>query len=287
MLGGAFASAPFGAIDGVAAAWDGTFSVSVPSTPSTLIIGTPTASFTVGSTFAVSVPGIGSTLQIGTPTASFSVPQLFSVQVPGLASALTIGVPTASFTRPSATGEPVTLEEARLAARVDADPDTGMSPLDDFIQGAITAAREQAEHVTGRTYRRRTIRFELEAWPVPDHRFSVCEPTACAISYFNEARQWQVLAADAFEFAPISGQAEIAPALDTSWPALGRRAVGALVRVDFTAGPADPSEVPEQVKVFIKAQVASWVNNPEALSGRTVQFNPLLERLLDAERLWH
>jgi len=262
------------------------FSVAPPGLPSTLTVGVPAFSFTTPGPFAISPPSLASSLVVGEPTFAFSGPQGFAIEPPSLPSTLTIGTPTFSFTRPVQIGEPVTLAEAKLAARLDDDPDTGANPLDAFIQSAITAAREQAEHITGRTYRRREFSFELEAWPAPDRRFPVCEPSACAISYFNAERQWQELAPQAFEFAPIAGQAEVAPALDTQWPPLGRRAVGALVRITFTAGPADPADVPEQVKLYIKAHVASWVSNPEAVSGRAVQFTPLLASLLDAERLY-
>lgn len=230
----------------------------------------------VGTDFSVSAPAVASTLVIGTPTVTFV--SGFSVSAPAVASTLTIGVPSFSFTA-GASLEPVTVAESKLAARID-DAD-----LDLYIAAAISAAREHAEHITGRTYRRRVLRTELADWPAAGHSFSVHDPSGCEISYYSPTG-WQVLDTAAFEFAGIDNGAQVAPALDTTWPELGRRALGARVRIDFTAGPASPDDVPEQVKLYIKAQVAAWADNPSGLIAGNLQPHPFLERLLDAEVLW-
>lgn len=176
-------------------------------------------------------------------------------------------------------GEPVTVDEAKDAARFYGDE------LDAFIAGAISAARAEAEQITGRVYRRRVFSFKLPGWPVPGHRLAVYEPDLCEISYWG-ASGWQQLSASAFEFEGIGSGAEIAPALGGSWPALATKALGARVKVDFTAGPMDRTEVDDAVKLYIKAQVAAWLNNPEALVAGDLKASPLLTGLLDAERLW-
>jgi uncharacterized phiE125 gp8 family phage protein len=181
---------------------------------------------------------------------------------------------------PADTGEPVTLAEAKLAARVDGED------LDDLILGYITSAREQAEHITGRRYRAATLRHELVDWPRSTDAFPVHEATGCAISHWDGSG-WVGLDAAAFVFAPggIGNNGTVVAPL-ASWPQLGSRPAGPRVRVDITAGPASRASVPAQVKTFIKASVSAWVNNPDAVQGRALTVSPLFERLLDAQRLY-
>ncbi|MFG6457871.1 head-tail connector protein [Roseateles sp. BYS96W] len=174
--------------------------------------------------------------------------------------------------------EPVTLAEAKLAARFDGDD------LDALIAGAITAARESAEQITGRIYRPQVLRTELDDWPAD--AIAVSAATGCAIKYWT-AGGFAALAGSAYAFAAggIGGNGTvIAPAIGASWPALADRAAGPRVQIDLTAGPASPASVPEQVKLYIKATVAAWVRSPEAMTSTSLAPNPLHERLLDAER---
>lgn len=250
------------------------FAVSAAGLASTLAYGAP--SFARYVDFAVAATGLASAVAFGNP--SFSALREFSLAPAGLPSAAAYGVASLSFQVPDP-GEPVTVDEAKQAARFDGDE------LDAFISGVISAARAQAEQITGRVYRRRVFSFELSSWPAPGHRFAVHEPDACEISYWG-ASGWQQLSGSAFEFDGVGSGAEIAPALGSDWPALAAKALGARVRVDFTAGPTDSARVDETVKLYIKAQVAAWLNSPEAMADKDLQASPLIARLLDAERLW-
>lgn len=232
-----------------------------------------------GLTFSVGPAGVAGTLSIGSPTLAFAGGASFSVSASSIVSTPSIGAPSASFSFGDAM-EPVTLAEAKLAARVD------VSDLDALLTGVISAARKQAEHITQRVYRRRTFAFELDAWPEEDYRFPVFEPDLCSVSYYDESRSWVAMDAADFEFAAIGSGAEIAPALDTDWPTLGRRAVGARVRVTFTAGPQSRDDVDEQVKLYIKASVSAWVNNPDAVQAKSLTLSPLFEHLLDEQRVY-
>lgn len=183
----------------------------------------------------------------------------------------------------STTGaEPVSVAEAITAARLDSD---AAAELTASISGAITSARLQAEHLTGRCYRPQVQRVELNDWPAEWDRIPVHQPTSVAISYWTGAA-WAVLDPAAYDWAPVGIRTGVAPALGTSWPTLGARAIGARVRIDISAGPTSPAEVSECVKLYIKAQVAAWQKTPEALAASSLQANPLFESLLDAERLW-
>lgn len=178
--------------------------------------------------------------------------------------------------------EPVSVAEAIVAARLDSDAGAELTAS---ISGAITAARRQAEHLTGRCYRPQVLRFELDDWPAADELLPVCEPTGAVISYWSGS-DWLDLGAPAYAWSPVGIRTGVAPATGTSWPVLGSRPVGARVRIDISAGPANPSAVSDCVKLYIKAQAASWVINPEAMSAKTMEPNPLFASLLDGEKLW-
>jgi uncharacterized phiE125 gp8 family phage protein len=177
--------------------------------------------------------------------------------------------------------EPVTLAQAKLAARID----IGDTARDSEIQVLITAARQLAEQETGRELVRKTRRFQLAEWPAAGDVLHVYEPVAVAISYWSGGA-WVDLATDAFAFGEAGSATAVAPALGTAWPALADRAVGPRVRVDVTAGPADPTTAPESVKLYIKALVAWWIDNPSAVAHGGVQPAPFLRSLLDPVRLW-
>lgn len=177
--------------------------------------------------------------------------------------------------------EPVTVDEAKLASRLDSDD----VALDGLIAGLITAAREQAEQITGRLYVPAVVRQELAAWPAATDVFHVHAPRAVAVSYWSGSA-WVDLAGASFSFAGDGNGTVIAPVLNTSWPTLGETAVGPRVKVDISAGPLDPSGAPEQVKLYIKALVSVWIRNPDAAQARALEPNPLFDRLLDREKLW-
>ena len=180
--------------------------------------------------------------------------------------------------------EPVTLAEAKLAARVDA------SDLDATITALITAARKQAEQLTGRWYRPQVQRESLVDWPAAgEFVLPVFGATTVAVQYWSGSN-WVAVNSSAYAFGPSAdfggSRTEIAPNAGTSWPTLGALAAGPRVRIDITAGPTAPADVPETVKLYIKATVTAWVNNGDGLLPAQLQRNPMLDPLLDSERLW-
>lgn len=181
--------------------------------------------------------------------------------------------------RISSTGaEPVSLEDAKVAARVDGDE------LDVLIAGYIATARQQAEHITGRFYRGGVVRWTGSDWP--------CCSIAVDGVQSTEVRRWNgsalaQLDGSAFVSAPAADGpgTDVVPVLGSAWPDLPSIAAGARVQIDLTLA-RDPAAVPECVRTYIQAQVAGWVNNPDAVSTRQMMVDPRLERLLDPERQW-
>ena len=177
------------------------------------------------------------------------------------------------------TAEPVTVDEAKLAARVDG------TALDAVIPGLISAARQLAEQSTGRQLMEQVWRIELTDWPLAADVLHVHQATAASITYWNGSA-WVALAGAAYEFAAQDGGTVLAPALGTSWPTLGDKAVGARVRIDLTAGVDEAGEVPQCVRLYIKALVAYWVDNPAAAGPANREAAPFLRALLDPVRVY-
>lgn len=173
--------------------------------------------------------------------------------------------------------EPVTLAQAKLAARIDG------ADLDDQLTRAIRTARAAAEHITGRSYVLSVWRESRSCWPCLDDAIDVEGATACAVSYWN-GTAWATLGTNEYAFAPgACGGTVLAPAVGKTWPTLGAVAVGPRVRIDLTAGDPAIRPVPDCVKDFICANVATWVKNPEALASNTLSTHALYDRLLDTE----
>lgn len=181
------------------------------------------------------------------------------------------------------TAEPVSVDDVKLALRID---DTAFDPL---LPGLIAAARAVAEQETGRLFFAQTWRIERAAWPQADDVLHVYRPTAAAVGYWTGSA-WATLATNLYAFAPDAATGcgtVLAPALGTSWPALGSIAIGPRVRIDLTAGlPAGQSDqVPAGIKAFIAAVVGQLLQSPELTAAQAVQASPLLSRLLDPWRL--
>lgn len=183
----------------------------------------------------------------------------------------------------STTGsEPVTAADAATAARLDSDAATELAS---FIAGAITAARQVAEQLTGRRYIQTVTRWSDVDWPAATDMIHVQAASACVITYWDGSA-WVELDDAAYLFDAEGNGTVVAPITGTEWPELGDRPVGARVRIDLTSGDPADRTVPECVKLYIKAQVAGWINAPAAVERGQLVPNPLLESLLDSERLW-
>jgi uncharacterized phiE125 gp8 family phage protein len=181
------------------------------------------------------------------------------------------------FTPPAT--EPVTLAEAKVAARVDD------SRFDSLLPGFISAARAMAEQETGRQFMAQTWRTDLEDWPAADATIHVHRATAAAVTYWNGSA-FVSLAGSGYVYHPLGNGTALVPAIGAAWPELGAIAGGPRVRIDLTAGAASAADVPEGVKTYIKALVVQMLESPSLAAASVAEANPLLGRLLDPYRLW-
>jgi len=181
--------------------------------------------------------------------------------------------------------EPVLLADAKLSARVDG------SQWDGIITPAIQAARELAEQETRQRFMAQTWRIELDAFPAPaactprPTTFPYYRPSSLAIAYWDGSA-WQVLATNAYAWAPVGSGFSIAPALTMAWPLLGDIAIGPRVRIDVTLGAAAAAAVPECVKTFVRAVVTMMLRDPTLTVTDMPAAYPFLLRILDPARLY-
>lgn len=155
------------------------------------------------------------------------------------------------------TAEPVSLEEAKLQARVVVDDD------DALIDGLIGAAREWVEAVTGRALLDQVWTLTLDTVPA-DGVIVVPRPplrSITSVSYVDAAGVTQTWAATTgyqvqTPSGPYAERGRIAPAYGTSAPSVRQGTFGALTVV-FRAGYGTvASAVPKPLKLAIGVLVA-------------------------------
>lgn len=150
------------------------------------------------------------------------------------------------------TQEPMGIPEARAAIKADDDR------FDDQLPRAISAARAEAEHETGRRLMTQTWRYEFDDWPADDDYVPELAPTTVAVSYWSTGNAWVTLATNAYAWVPAGparASIALAPVLHTSWPALGEVAIGPRVRVDVTVGATTAEDVPAEAHQFMAGVV--------------------------------
>ena len=179
----------------------------------------------------------------------------------------------------------VTLAEAKAHLRVDA------SDEDTLITAMITSATETAEQITGRAIMPQTWELTLDAFPDALELTRVPAVSVTSIKYFDAAGVQQTLASNAYalDAADDFGFAYLVPAYGTEWP-VTRDQINA-VAVQYVAGYANATAVPEPIKAWIKLTLSAMFENREAESysaravSTTVKMS-FVDALLDRYRVW-
>ena len=113
--------------------------------------------------------------------------------------------------------EPVSLAEVKLDCRIEADE----TAFDALIPGKIAAARQLAEHETGRKLITQTWRAEFACWPTCCDSITLSPAQSAAVSYWSGSA-WVAL--DPSQFVMLHGDTgtsvSIVPALGVTWPTL-------------------------------------------------------------------
>jgi uncharacterized phiE125 gp8 family phage protein len=176
--------------------------------------------------------------------------------------------------------EPVSLVEAKLQCKEDG------SDQDTLISLYIKAAREMAEHEMSRVLITQTWELTLDAFPSGEIELPLTPIQSIAsVSYQDPEDAEQTLDPSAYTLDKESVPGWLIPAASTAWPATIDAANS--VRIRIVGGYATAAAVPDNIKLWILAHVATWFRNRESVNvGNIVTKMPGLDSLLDRYRVW-
>jgi uncharacterized phiE125 gp8 family phage protein len=186
--------------------------------------------------------------------------------------------------------EPISLAEARLHLRIDDD-----NTADDaLIQVLITAAREQAEHETGRRMITQTREMTLDAFPaggesIQLHADCVKAQSIESITYLDTAGVWQTFNAASYALDPHTLPGYVFEAAGAAWPAGVSDSANA-VRIKVVCGYGNAgSDVPQALRQWMLLQIGAMYAQRETFAlGVPVAELPgrFVDRLLDPYRVY-
>ena len=174
--------------------------------------------------------------------------------------------------------EPLSVDDAMALARLDG---AHWTPI---VEAAIPAARAVCEHETGLRLMQQVWRYTLAEWPadpLPEHN-----ATAVAITYRDNAGQWQTLSSALYLWANTNDGLRLALAEGAVLPTYKADPLGAGLRIDVTSGATTREAVPAPARTFIGALVAVMVHDPSLTATEAMSANVYLPRILDPLRLY-
>lgn len=176
--------------------------------------------------------------------------------------------------------EPVSLAEARLQIKADSD-----TSEDTLITAWITAAREAAEHYTGRALAGQTLEMALDEFPAyEDDVITLDMPpvaTITSVKYTDTAGEEQTISASAYALSLYGEARKLAPTFGNYWPST--QDIPDAVRIRYVTG---YTTCPKAAKAAILLMVA-WLNENR---GDTIQPDdiqpPAAKSLLNTIKVW-
>lgn len=171
------------------------------------------------------------------------------------------------------------MEEARLQCKVDSDDTTH----DTLITSLITAAREFAEHYTGRALAAQTLEGALDCFPSCDYVDLPMPPVASvtSIKYTDTAGVEQTLSPSAYALSLYGLSNRVNLAANSTWPST--QDVPDAVRVRFVAGyTTAPKAVKSAILLHIEIECPL---NPHTPAERDM-LEKARDSLLNTVKVW-
>lgn len=163
------------------------------------------------------------------------------------------------------TAEPITLEEAKLHAKIDIDDD------DDLLTSLIKAARQRIEVLTQRQLVTATRALTLDRFPGDFDAIETPRPplaSVTSIQYVDTDGDTQTLSADNYRADTTSTPGRITNVYGEVWPDT-RRLTGA-VTVTYVCGYGGADDVPDGLKIATNWLVTYWYENRQpTITGTT------------------
>lgn len=157
--------------------------------------------------------------------------------------------------------EPLTLAQARLQCRIDAEGSPPSHPDDDLLSAFIAVAREQVERFTGRALRYQRLRVALDEFAdVIDLPYSPVLAVE-SVSYVDSAGTTVVMDAADYRLDVRTVPARLAPAVGTTWPDVAD--TPGAIEIVYTAGhpsggSPDPEPVPRSLLQAMRLMLTHW-----------------------------
>jgi uncharacterized phiE125 gp8 family phage protein len=186
--------------------------------------------------------------------------------------------------------EPISLLEARQHLKID---DTNVAD-DALITALIVAARQRAEHETGRRLITQVWDLVLDRFPPSSQAIELSSSLIQAqsivqINYLDTAGVVRAVPLDAFALDAFTLPGYVIPRDGHAWPTDAAGTVNS-VRVRVACGyGAQPTDVPMAIRQWILLQLGAMYENREAfVTGKSVAELPagFVDRLLDPYRVW-
>lgn len=175
--------------------------------------------------------------------------------------------------------EPITLAEAKAHLRVTGSDD------DAYITALIVAARQGAEHITGRALMAQTWELALNGFSDVIRLPNPPLTSIASVKYLDESGALITMDASSYLLDDHSEPARLLPAYGTSWPATRDQANAVLIR--YVAGYASAAIVPQEIKNWMLLRIGMLYENRESVvPGISIAELPFVDRLLDAYRSW-
>ena len=172
--------------------------------------------------------------------------------------------------------DPVTLTEAKAAARVEVDDD------DAFIAGLVDAATEHVQAVLGRQLMPATFELSLGGFPSSGRLALPRSPVTEVLSINYRDPDGALQTFEDFLFWAHTDGPFLSP--KAWWPATAHRPDA--VVVEFVAGfPA--GQLPARVRTIILQLVAHWYEHREpSVAGTVAEVPHHITRLINSTRNW-
>lgn len=177
------------------------------------------------------------------------------------------------------TSEPITIVEAKAHLRVDVADD------DALITALIVAAREAAEHITGRSLMPTVWELALDGF---EDEIALPKPplaSVTSVKHLDTDGVLQTVDPTDYLLDSHSEPARLMPAYGESWPTTRDQSNAVLIR--YTAGYADAAAVPQQIKNWMLLRIGVLYENREAVNvGNIVTEFAYVDRMLDPYKIW-
>ena len=173
------------------------------------------------------------------------------------------------------TEEPITTAEAKKHLNVEHTED------DDYIAGIISAARDQLEVATGRSWVTQTWRLALDEFPEEEFLELPRPPLSSVthVKYYDESGDLQTFSDELYKVDTDSSRGRIILLEVESWPTIQNEL--AVIEIEFVAGYGEPSEVPSGLKHLLKIYLGLLyaIREPVVLGTIATRIPHTIERL--------